>query len=88
MSSKEYRVYLVRCADNSLYCGVSSNVEERINTHNKGKGAKYCRGLRLPVTLVAVSHPFHDIGNALSFEYCVKKQAKKDKVKYLIQNVI
>ena len=44
-------VYIVRCADGTLYTGWTNNLDERINAHNKGKGAKYTRS-RLPVFLV------------------------------------
>lgn len=42
--------YLLRCADGSLYCGWTCDLERRIRAHNAGKGAKYTRS-RLPVTL-------------------------------------
>lgn len=44
-------VYIVHCADGSLYTGTSTDVEARVTTHNAGKGAKYTRS-RLPVSLV------------------------------------
>ncbi len=43
--------YMVRCSDGTLYTGVTNDIDKRVKTHNKGKGAKYTRG-RLPVTLV------------------------------------
>lgn len=43
-------VYLVRCRDNSLYCGITKDVTARVAVHNAGKGAKYTRA-RGPVTL-------------------------------------
>ena len=47
----KWTVYILRCADNSLYTGVATDVDARLATHNAGKGAKYTRG-RLPVKLV------------------------------------
>jgi putative endonuclease len=44
-------VYLVRCADNSLYTGWAMDVVQRVKVHNAGRGAKYTRARR-PVTLV------------------------------------
>jgi len=44
-------VYMVRCADRSLYTGISNDLISRIKKHNVGKGAKYTRS-RLPVKLV------------------------------------
>ncbi|MBK8870590.1 MAG: GIY-YIG nuclease family protein [Elusimicrobia bacterium] len=48
---REWSVYLVRCADGSLYTGVAKDVEARVEKHNKGVGAAYTRSHR-PVTLV------------------------------------
>lgn len=44
-------VYMVRCADGSLYTGITTDVEKRVATHNAGKGAKYTRSRR-PVVRV------------------------------------
>jgi predicted GIY-YIG superfamily endonuclease len=44
-------VYMVRCADGTLYTGLARDPENRVTVHNTGKGAKYTRS-RLPVTLV------------------------------------
>ena len=46
-----WRVYLLRCSDDSLYCGVATDVERRLHEHNKGVGSRYTRS-RLPVRLV------------------------------------
>jgi predicted GIY-YIG superfamily endonuclease len=47
----DWQVYIVECADGSLYTGIATDLDARITIHNKGTGAKYTRG-RLPVTLV------------------------------------
>jgi predicted GIY-YIG superfamily endonuclease len=44
-------VYLVRCADGTLYTGIAKDVQARVDDHNRGLGAKYTRG-RTPVELV------------------------------------
>ena len=78
---KTWSVYLVRCADDTLYCGISTNVVARIAKHDAGKGAKYTRG-RGPVELIAcrtgLSH-----GDALRLEMAVKKQPKDEKQRFL-----
>lgn len=48
---KEWSVYLVRCADKSLYTGIAKDVAARVSAHNSGKGAAYTRSRR-PVSLV------------------------------------
>lgn len=45
-------VYLLRCADDSLYCGWTVDLEARLAAHTAGRGARYTRS-RLPVTLAA-----------------------------------
>lgn len=44
-------VYILRCADGSLYTGIARDVERRLAQHQAGKASRYTRG-RLPVTLV------------------------------------
>ena len=44
-------VYLARCADGSLYAGITNDLEARLAAHNSGKGAAYTRG-RLPIVVV------------------------------------
>jgi putative endonuclease len=74
---KPYCLYLLRCSDNSLYAGICIDLEQRIETHQNGKGAKYTRS-RLPVTLVY--HEQHrSKGDALRREINVKKWTKKRK---------
>ena len=43
--------YILKCSDNTLYTGWTTDPKKRLKTHNQGKGAKYTRS-RLPVTLV------------------------------------
>lgn len=43
--------YLLECADNTLYCGITNDLDQRLVAHNAGAGAKYTRG-RAPVMLV------------------------------------
>ena len=48
---RDWSVYILRCADDSLYTGVTNNIEARLTQHGKGKGAAYTRA-RLPVKLL------------------------------------
>ena len=81
MSSNNWFVYIVRCSDDSLYTGVSNNVDKRIATHNSGKGAKYTRA-RLPVNLV-YSKDMETVSLAMKEEYRIKKLSRKEKLKLL-----
>ncbi|MGC8602916.1 MAG: GIY-YIG nuclease family protein [Desulfomonilaceae bacterium] len=46
-----WQVYLLRCSDGSLYCGVTTDLDRRLREHNQGVGSRYARS-RLPVHLV------------------------------------
>jgi len=74
-------VYLVRCSDDSFYCGITNSLEKRIATHNDGRGARYTKS-RLPVVLLVVSK-FMSMSSALKLEYKVKQQKKNMKIDYL-----
>ncbi|NGQ96498.1 GIY-YIG nuclease family protein [Brevibacillus sp. SYP-B805] len=50
-SHKSHFVYILRCADGTLYTGYTTELLRRIRAHNEGKGAKYTRG-RGPVELL------------------------------------
>ncbi len=71
MSEKKWVVYLVRCSDNSLYCGISNDIKNRLMEHNSGKGAKYTKSRR-PVDLVGIS-PERTKSEALKLEYSIKQ---------------
>lgn len=45
--------YLLRCADDTLYCGITNDLDKRIAAHNAGTASKYTR-VRVPVELVFV----------------------------------
>lgn len=76
-------VYLIRCKDDSIYCGVTNNIEKRLVSHNSGRGSKYTRS-RSPVVLLLTSKGMSR-SEALKLECRVKKQKAKAKVDYLRQ---
>lgn len=69
--------YLLRCADGSLYCGWTSDLAERIRTHNAGRGARYTRSRR-PVTL-AYYEEYATRSEAMKREAAIKKMTKLEK---------
>jgi putative endonuclease len=71
-------VYIVRCADGTLYTGYARDPEARARAHNSGRGAKYTAGRR-PVQLV-YREAFRSARKALAREYAVKQltRAQKD----------
>ncbi len=74
---KRYSVYIVRCVDGSLYTGYTNNVEQRVATHNAGKGGRYTRS-HLPVTLLA-SWSFKSKNEALRAEHTIKRLPREQK---------
>ena len=70
-------VYLLRCTDDSLYCGMTNELTARIIMHNKGRGAKYTRS-RLPVNLAYVEAA-KTRSEALKREHQIKRLSKKKK---------
>lgn len=71
MAAPAWYVYILRCADDSLYTGVATDLAARVSTHNAGKGAKYTRGRR-PVVLV-YKETAADHGAALRREAAIKR---------------
>lgn len=63
--------YLLRCADDTLYCGITNDLTKRLAAHNAGEGAKYTRG-RLPVRLV-YEEACKDKSTALKREMQIKR---------------
>ncbi len=72
----DYFVYIVRCEDDTLYTGITTDLQRRLQEHNgPDKGAKYTR-VRQPVTLVYhESHP--DRSAASKREYAIKKRMSR-----------
>ncbi len=71
-------VYLVRCVDETLYTGISNDVERRVDLHNRGKGARYTRG-RLPVLLV-YREPVGSRAAATCREAAIKRMSRAAKI--------
>ena len=74
-----YYFYILRCSDNTLYCGQTDNLERRLKEHNfdKHKSAKYLRG-RTPVKLVySEKHP--TLKDAMRREWQIKQWSRSKK---------
>lgn len=71
-------VYILRCADDTLYTGITTDVVRRVEEHNHGrKAAQYTRSRR-PVVLV-YSEPAQNRSEALQREYEIKQLNREDK---------
>ena len=76
-----FYTYLLECADGTLYAGWTTNLDQRLETHNAGRGAKYTR-VRLPVSLKA-SWSFDSKVEAMRMEYFIKKLPRKSKLEMI-----
>ena len=72
-----HHVYVLQCADGSLYTGYTTDVERRVAEHDAGEGAKYTRG-RTPVELV-YTESFDSRWTAMSREYEIKQLSRRAK---------
>jgi len=74
-----WAVYLLRCGDGTLYCGIALDVAARLAQHQAGKGAKYTRG-RTPLELV-FQEACASKGDALRRERQLKRLRRADKLR-------
>ncbi len=77
--SDAHVVYVLSCADDSLYTGYTTDLERRVAEHNAGEGAKYTRG-RTPVAVVH-SERYGSRSAALSREYEIKQLSRSGKLR-------
>jgi putative endonuclease len=81
-----YHVYMLSCADGTLYTGITTDLERRLKEHNQSKvAAKYTRARR-PVALV-YSKKFKDRSSASIAEAAMKKLSKEEKLALIAPNV-
>ena len=80
-TGKHHFMYVIECADGSLYTGYSPDVQARFAAHQAGTGAKYTRG-RGPLNLLAAAE-FATKHNAMSAEYRFKRLSRDRKDKLL-----
>lgn len=77
-------LYILRCGDGTLYTGITTDVEKRLEAHRSGKGAKYTRG-RGPLELV-YREVCGDHSDALKREIVIKKLSRSKKEQMLSEN--
>lgn len=80
MSAQNY-TYILECADGTLYCGWTNDLEKRVQAHNAGKGTKYTK-TRRPVVL-----KYHEIFStkqeAMKREWALKQLSRKEKLQLI-----
>ncbi len=76
--SDSWITYLLLCADGKIYCGVTNNMEKRLDAHNRGTASRFTRA-RLPVTLLATGRAMGK-AEALRLEYRIKRLPRNRKL--------
>ena len=79
-----WKVYIIECNDLTYYTGITNNLENRIDTHNKKKGAKYTK-TRTPVKLV-YQQSFETKSLAAKEEWRIKQLTRNQKILLINQN--
>lgn len=74
-------LYILRCGDDSLYTGITTDVDRRLAAHRSGKGAKYTRG-RGPLSLV-YRETYGSHGQALRRELEIKALSREEKLQLI-----
>jgi putative endonuclease len=78
---KSWWVYVLRCCDGSLYCGITSDLERRFRQHNAGKAARYTKGRGPLEMLHSWEVPGRDV--ALREEHAFKALSRAKKIALL-----
>lgn len=79
-----WKVYIIECSDLTYYTGITNNIEKRIDTHNKKKGAKYTK-TRTPVKLM-YQQTFETKSLAAKEEWRIKQLTRNQKILLINQN--
>lgn len=77
----DWQVYIIRCSDDSLYTGITTNLERRFDQHLSGKGAKYFNG-RKPLEIV-YREQCVDRGQASRREAAIKNLSRREKLRLI-----
>lgn len=82
---QSWALYVIRCGDDSLYTGITTDVARRFDEHKSGRGAKYTRG-RGPFTLLR-TWKFEDRSEASKAEYAFKQLPRKKKLEKINEDI-
>ena len=77
-------VYILECYDESLYTGITNDLDKRMKVHKSGKGSKYVRAKRFKQILHAIS--VEDKSSAAKMEYQIKQLERNDKITFFMKH--
>lgn len=78
MHNENWCVYILRCRNNSLYTGMTNNIERRLRVHEQGRGSRFVRSWK-PFELVKTI-PCKNAEEARKLEYALKKLKRREKI--------
>lgn len=80
-----WSIYLLECCDESIYCGITTDVSRRVKEHNESdKAAKYTKSRRPVILLISFEVPTKNL--ALKLEYKIKQLSRKEKLELIKNN--
>ncbi|MBT6773802.1 GIY-YIG nuclease family protein [Candidatus Woesearchaeota archaeon] len=85
MIKEPWFVYILECHDESLYTGITNNLEKRMLTHKNGKGSKYVRakGFKQILHVITVNNK----SEAAKMEYQIKQLERNDKITFFMKHL-
>ncbi len=81
----DWSVYIIQCTDNSLYTGITNNIQRRFSQHLNNQGAKFFRG-HTPKRVVYIENS-HTRSSASRREAAIKKQSRAEKLDLLVAEI-
>ena len=84
MVDKSWFVYILECYDDSLYTGITNDLEKRMIAHKKGTGSKYVRAKRFKQILHVIS--VVNKSEAAKMEYKIKQLERNDKITFFMKH--
>jgi len=84
METKQWFVYILECHNDSLYTGITNDLEKRMLTHKSGKGSKYVRAKGFKKLLHAISTT--NKSEAAKMEYQIKQLERNDKITFFMKH--
>ncbi len=82
--TKQWYVYILECKDDSVYTGITTDLEKRMKVHESGKGSKYVKSKKFKRLLHAVR--VTDKVEAAKIEYKIKQMKRNDKITYFMKH--
>ena len=84
MNEKKWYVYILECKDDSLYTGITNNLDKRMEAHKKGTGSKYVKWKKFKQLLHSIE--VKDKSEAAKLEYKIKQLERNEKITFFMNH--